>query len=209
MKNYLRDYLTPNEQRVLILILLIGFISLLVTNKPLNHLYSEEVSPDSIKADIETPYKLCLDIRTASKKELIQIKGIGEKTADKIIAFRDSVGIVSNYDLLKINGIGEKGLIKWLPYLKPLANDSIRYNKSPQNVEQVTSREHKIDINKAQLEDLMKIKGIGEKKAHQIIEFRTKQKGLNNMQELLSIKGIGKKTLAKIEELFYIGLNNE
>ncbi len=206
MKNFLRNYLTPSQQKVLMLLLAIGFISILAMNKPFNTLYSEEVSSDSIKADIEKPYELSLDIRKATKDELVQIKGIGGQTADKIIAFRDSVGINSNYDLLQINGIGEKSLAKWLPYLKPLASDSLNIINSKETKEKVISLKNKLDINKASLEDLMKVKGIGQKKANQILQFRDNNKGLTDMQELLSIKGIGKKTLAKIEEEFYIGI---
>lgn len=212
MKNYLKNYFTPSEQKVLMIILGIGFLILLVMNEPFNALYSEEISADSIKADIEEPYQLILDIRKASKEELILIKGIGAATADKIIAFRDSVKITSNYDLLNVKGIGEKSLTKWLPYFKVLAGDSLRTDQTTQkSVEKQTekvpaiAKHNKLDINKASKEDLIKVKGIGEVKASQIIEFRNKQKGLSNMQELLSIKGIGKKTLAKIEEQFYIG----
>ncbi len=213
MKNFLRNYFTPSEQRLLSVILLIAFIGLLVTNKPFNQLYSDEVKADSIKAEIESPFKLYVDIGTASKEEIMQIKGIGPKIADKIISFRDSIEIVSNYDLLKINGIGEKGLDKWLPYLKPLPADSLHSNSSIIEKDNGTQDsepiENKADINKATKEDIMKVKGIGSKKASQIIEYRDKKSGLKNMEELLSIKGIGKKTLAKIEELFYVGLINE
>jgi competence protein ComEA len=207
MKNYLRNYLTPNEQKVLMLILAIGFISLLAISNPFNALYSDEVSPDSIRKDIQEPYKLIIDVRTASKDELTLIKGIGNQTADKIIAYRDSVDVVSNYDLLQIKGIGEKGLAKLMPFLKPLANDTLHYNKTNIDKVQTQSGINKMDLNKATLTDVMKVKGVGEVKAKQIIEFRDKHNGLDNMQELLSIKGIGKKTLAKIKELFYLGLD--
>lgn len=208
MKNIFRNYLTPNEQRILFLILAISFISILVANKSITSLYSNEVSPDSILADIEEPYELCVEVKTASKVELTQIKGIGPKTADKIIAFRDSINLMSNYDLLQVSGIGEKGLAKWIPFLKPLPNDSLYHKNDTSSIQNTlsTSQVNRIDINTATKEDFMLIKGIGTKKASQIITFIEAQNGIREMQELLSIKGIGKKTLAKIEEVFYIGL---
>lgn len=207
MKNYLRSYLTPNEQKFLMIILAIGFVSLLAVSKPISALYSDEVSPDSIRKDIEEPYKLIVDVRTASKEELSLIKGIGAQTADKIITFRDSVDLLSNYDLLQIKGVGEKSLAKWMPFLQALPNDTLYHNNS--NIQKVGSESGlvKMNLNTATLTDVMKVKGIGKVKAKQIIEFRDKYNGLNNMQELLSIKGIGKKTLAKIKELFYVGLD--
>lgn len=207
MKNYLKNYLTPSDQKVLMIVIIIIFISLLAVSKPFNFLYSNEVSPDSIRSDIKNSHTLCVDIKTASKDELTQIKGIGAKTADNIINFRDSVDIKSNYDLLNIKGIGEKSLAKWLPFLKALPNDSIKHASSQQYKGKTLSIKGKKDINKATKSDLMKVKGIGENRANQIIEFRNERKGLEDMQELLSIKGIGKKTLAKIEQLFYIGKN--
>ena len=50
-----------------------------------------------------------LDINTATKADFVKIKGIGEKKAEKIIAYRDEHGEFSNIDELKnIKGIGNK-----------------------------------------------------------------------------------------------------
>lgn len=205
IKSYLRNYLTPTDQRVLMILLFIGFISILAVSKPFNKLYSNEISPDSIRADIAQPYLLQVDIRKATLRELTQIKGIGDKTAQNIIDFRDSNGFKSIYDLLKVQGIGEKKLSVWIEFLTPLPNDSLHFIKSENEEIPTNSNIKRIEFNSAKLEDLMKVKGIGEKKAQQIMEFRNSRKGITNMEELLTIKGIGKKTLAKIQELFYIG----
>ena len=50
-----------------------------------------------------------LDINTASAEEFIEVKGIGEKKAERIIAYRDEHGKFSSIDELKnVKGIGEK-----------------------------------------------------------------------------------------------------
>lgn len=50
-----------------------------------------------------------LDINTASQEEFIKIKGIGEKKAERIIAYRDEHGKFSSIDELKnVKGIGKK-----------------------------------------------------------------------------------------------------
>lgn len=50
-----------------------------------------------------------LDINSASKEEFIKVKGIGEKKAEKIIAYRDEHGKFSSIDELKnVKGIGDK-----------------------------------------------------------------------------------------------------
>lgn len=205
IKAYLKNYLTPNDQKVLMILLFIGFISILAMSKPFNKLYSNEVSPDSIFADIKEPYLLSVDIRKATARELTQIKGIGEKTAEKIVDFRDKHGYNSIYDLLQVEGIGEKRLSGWIEFLTPLPNDSLYFIERESEIAPLSSNQNKIEFNSATLQDLMRVNGIGEKKAKLIIEFRNSRKGVANLDELLSIKGIGKKTLAKIEDLFYIG----
>ena len=56
-----------------------------------------------------------------------------------------------------------------------------------------------IDLNTASKNELMTIKGIGEKKAQRIIEYRKNQK-FKNVNELKEIKGFGSKIIEKIKD---------
>ena len=48
----------------------------------------------------------------------MQVPGIGETYAKRIIEFREEITAFTSYEeLLLIKGIGEKRLKKWLPYL--------------------------------------------------------------------------------------------
>ncbi len=50
-----------------------------------------------------------IDINTASQEEFIKIKGIGEKKAERIIAYREEHGKFESIDELKnVKGIGNK-----------------------------------------------------------------------------------------------------
>ena len=52
-----------------------------------------------------------ININTATKEQLMKLDGIGEKRAEDIIAYRQSVGRIDNVDeLLKVDGIGQKTL---------------------------------------------------------------------------------------------------
>ena len=56
-------------------------------------------------------YSFPADINKADKEMLMAVSGIGEVTADRIIAYRDRVGVISNMDmLLEVNGIGDSTL---------------------------------------------------------------------------------------------------
>lgn len=62
-------------------------------------------SVSSAKSE-ETPRGL--DLNTATRQELMTIKGVGEKTADAIIALREENGRIGYLeDLMSIHGIGE------------------------------------------------------------------------------------------------------
>lgn len=201
MKRFLSNYLTAEQERVLLTIVGIFFMIWLFSVPPINSLYSEVVSEDSIMVDIQKPRQLKIDLRSSSVEEIAQIKGIGIKKASWIVDFREQHGISSNYDILAVKGIGKKTLAKILPSLVELPKDK----KYTQNVAiKSTKIVEKIDINRASKTDFMLVKGIGSKRADDIISLRSKKGKFTNLSELLEIKGIGKKTLAKIEEFFYI-----
>ena len=57
----------------------------------------------------------------------------------------------------------------------------------------------KINLNTATIEQLVELKGIGEKTAQKIIEYR-KQHQFKTVDEMVNVKGVGEKTLAKIRD---------
>ncbi|NOY63787.1 MAG: helix-hairpin-helix domain-containing protein [Nitrospirae bacterium] len=62
----------------------------------------------------------------------------------------------------------------------------------------------KRDINTATVEDLVQVKGIGQKKAELIVKYISSRGRIEDMKELLEVKGIGQSTLEKIKELFEV-----
>ncbi|KRM90762.1 helix-hairpin-helix domain-containing protein [Liquorilactobacillus cacaonum] len=63
----------------------------------------------------------------------------------------------------------------------------------------------KYDINKVTKEELENIPGIGEKKAEQIINYRTEHGRFNQLDELKDISGIGDKTYEKFQMYLKLG----
>ncbi len=66
----------------------------------------------------EMIYSFPADINLVTAEQLMQIDGIGEVTAQKILDYRSGVGVIRNMDmLLEIDGIGEATLDKLKGYL--------------------------------------------------------------------------------------------
>jgi comEA protein len=59
--------------------------------------------------------KELININTASAEELVQIPGVGQALAKRIIAFREKHGSFEKLeDLMKVRGIGEKNFKKMM-----------------------------------------------------------------------------------------------
>ena len=56
-----------------------------------------------------------------------------------------------------------------------------------------------LDINTATKADFVKIKGIGEKKAERIIDYRNEHGKFNSIDDLKNVKGIGNKIVDVIK----------
>lgn len=68
----------------------------------------------------------------------------------------------------------------------------------------VVPPEKSIDINLAKIDQLVLIPGIGEKTANAIIELRKKLGKFNKLEDLKKVKGIGDKKFEKIKKYVYI-----
>ena len=70
--------------------------------------------------------EILVNINTADREELMTINGIGEATADKIIAYREENGEFESVDeLIEIKGIGEKKLEQFRPFM--VTEETVRY----------------------------------------------------------------------------------
>ena len=62
------------------------------------------------------------------------------------------------------------------------------------------SKEGKVNINTATVEELKTLKGVGEKKAEAIIEYRKKNGSFKTKEDLMKVRGIGKKLFDSFQE---------
>jgi len=57
----------------------------------------------------------------------------------------------------------------------------------------------KVDLNRATADELMELPGIGAKVAARIVAFREERGPFDEIEELMNVRGIGEKTFLKIE----------
>jgi competence protein ComEA len=62
-----------------------------------------------------------------------------------------------------------------------------------------------VDINNATAKELTILKGIGDKKANTIIEYRKTIKCFKSIDELIKVKGIGPSTISKNKDNLSLG----
>jgi len=77
-------------------------------------------------------------------------------------------------------------------------NSELAQTPTPHKKE--VEKEGKVNINTATVEELKMLKGIGEKKAEAIIEYRKQNGSFKNKEELMKVRGIGKKLYESFQE---------
>ena len=134
-----------------------------------------------------TAAKFTVDLNAATVEDLMQLEGIGEKTAEKIIAYRNEIGQYTFIEqLLDVDGVGDKKLENWKNYLTVEVDGKTT----------TTVGSSIINLNTATKEELMRLDGVGEKTALKIIAYREKIGGFTNLEQLMNVDGIGEKKFA-------------
>ncbi len=62
-----------------------------------------------------------------------------------------------------------------------------------------------IDLNRATAQDLIQLPGVGEAIAKRIVDFREEHGPFNRVEDLMKVKGIGEKSLEKIRPYVRVG----
>jgi len=203
--NPLRNFLTPDEQKILLFLGLTILCGCFLDYFGWNPLQATPADLDSLKQVVQEDKPLQLDIRIATFEELLCLSGIGEKRAKDIIAYREANPFTSVNQIMNIKGIGAKTYANILPNLlafgdttnfklspAPSSTSKIK-NKIPSKTEDTAI----VNINTANLKELCTLSGIGEVKAQAIIAWREENGSFATIEDLMKVKGIGTKTLEK------------
>ena len=94
--------------------------------------------------------------------------------------------------------VSAKSAVKPVRAKKPLRppHDDIAAAKLMRRI-----KPHKININTADVEELMKLPGVGRTLATRIVKYRKKHGHFRSVNQLIKVKGIGPKKLKKIKKM--------
>jgi len=133
-----------------------------------------------------------IHLNQATGEELCLLPGLGKKKASAIVAYRDSVGGFNHLDdLLAVRGV----TLKWLRRIAPYVDLSFRPGAAESGFP--------ININRATVDELCRLPGIGAKTAEAIVNFRQQSRFLRP-EDLMKVKGIGRKTFERIRSLIIV-----
>ncbi len=118
---------------------------------------------------------------------------VGPSKAKAIFEYRKKIGAFRKAsDLLDVPGIGKSTLEKILPMVTGFSSKTTSSGSE--------TEKHLVNVNTADAEQLEELPYIGPSKAREIVEYRKANGPFRNKEDLLNVKGIGEKTLEKIED---------
>ena len=135
-----------------------------------------------------------VDIKGAVKKPGVYQMKVGDRVKDALDA---AGGLTAEADSQKVNLAQrvEDQMVIVVPKVGEEA-EAIPAGATSKEV----SKEGKVNINTATVEELKTLKGVGEKKAEAIIESRKKNGSFKTKEDLMKVRGIGKKLFESFEE---------
>lgn len=201
-RNYIRDWVTEREQNILLClcgILLLGFGLRLFAWEPARQA-QETRDEQALRSELANPESLRIDIRIASKTELMVLPGIGERRAEAILDYRAAQPFNSVNEIMNIRGIGLRTYENLKPMLllfgesDPLVDlprSSGRRNAPTTSRQAAVADSGMVDLNRASLEQLCSLSGIGEARARAIIAYREENGEFHTIEDIMNVRGIG------------------
>ena len=204
IKGFLKSYLTSAEQRIIFFLLLTGIVGIVIHYSGLS---ADSGEAELFLVELSRPTQVRYDINTVTAQALQTIPGIGAVRAEAIIEYRNAHKPIEVDDLINVRGIGEVTLAKIRDFFSDYPESSTQKDSEiweKKNLEEVArDRTKMMNINEANLEDLMKIRGIGQMRGESILKYINENDRIKNIDQLLEIRGIGPKTIENIKEIFY------
>ena len=151
-----------------------------------------------------TPFHFCPDTMKLSDWTRL---GFTEKQSSQIEKYQSKGGrFFKKEDFKKLYCVSEETYSILEPYIQISSSEKkLEKHETPNLAVKYTN---KLGLNEVDSIDLLKIPGIGEKTAAQIISYRTKLGGFVHIDQLKEVKYIDGERFAKIEPYLYVNAAN-
>ena len=135
-----------------------------------------------------------VDIKGAVQNPGVYQMKVGDRVKDALDA---AGGLTAEADSQKVNLA--KRLEDQMVIVVPKVGEEAEEIPAGETRKEAT-KEGKVNINTATVEELKTLKGVGEKKAEAIIEYRKKNGSFQTKEDLMKVRGIGKKLFESFQE---------
>ena len=148
------------------------------------------------KTEVSTTQEtvIFVDIKGAVKNPGVYQMKVGDRVKDALDA---AGGLTEEADSQKVNLA--KRLEDQMVIVVPKVGEEAEEIPEGETRKEAT-KEGKVNINTATVEELKTLKGVGEKKAEAIIEYRKKNGSFQTKEDLMKVRGIGKKLFESFQE---------
>ena len=156
----------------------------------------DSVSENEVKKEEPVEQDLItVDVKGAVKAPGIYDLPVGSRVND---AVQKAGGLTEQADSKSLN-LAQKVNDEALVYV-PTKGEEAASQQAGSGAASSTSKEKKVNINKASLEELKQVKGLGGKRAQDIIDHREANGKFKSVEELKKVSGIGAKTIEKLKD---------
>ena len=138
---------------------------------------------------------ITVDVKGAVKSPGIYDLPVGSRVHD---AVQKAGGLTEEADSKSLN-LAQKVSDEALVYV-PSKGEEAASQQAASGTTPSSSKEKKINLNKASLEELKQVKGLGGKRAQDIIDHREANGKFKSVDELKKVSGIGAKTIEKLKD---------
>lgn len=138
---------------------------------------------------------ITVDVKGAVKSPGIYDLPVGSRVND---AVQKAGGLTEQADSKSIN-LAQKVSDEALVYV-PTKGEEAASQQTASGTDSSTSKAKKVNLNKASLEELKQVKGLGGKRAQDIIDHREANGKFKSVDELKKVSGIGAKTIEKLKD---------